>query len=175
MALKQHILIYLALGMTGLSLVSCFPEIETFNALDQYNKDVQIIEDYIIDHQLDNAYNIDSSGIFLSFNEEGTEDTLLHPLLDNANSSTNQYISVAYKGYLPDGTVFDETEEGDTVEFLLDNMIWGWKISFLEMSKGDKATLLIPSYFGYGNQAIGNIPANSVLLFDVTLFDFEQR
>ena len=40
------------------------------------------------------------------------------------------------------------------------------------MNKGAKATLYIPSGLAYGNQAIGDIPANSNLIFEVTLVDY---
>ena len=39
------------------------------------------------------------------------------------------------------------------------------------LSEGGSGILLIPSALGYGNQAVGSIPANSVLIFEVTLLN----
>jgi FKBP-type peptidyl-prolyl cis-trans isomerase FkpA len=42
------------------------------------------------------------------------------------------------------------------------------------LSKGSKATFLIPSTMAYGPQDSPNIPANSVLRFDVELVDIKD-
>jgi len=39
------------------------------------------------------------------------------------------------------------------------------------IKKGGKIKLLIPSALGYGSNAAGSIPANSVLIFDIELLD----
>jgi FKBP-type peptidyl-prolyl cis-trans isomerase len=59
----------------------------------------------------------------------------------------------------------------------LSGTIVGWQIGFLEMNKGTKATLFIPSGLGYGDEDIytgfdRHIPANSILVFDVELLDY---
>lgn len=42
------------------------------------------------------------------------------------------------------------------------------------MSKGERATLTCPPDYAYGSESVGNglIPANSTLIFDVELIDF---
>ena len=80
-------------------------------------------------------------------------------------------ITVKYKGYLLDGTVFDQNTTG--VDFRLGSLIRGWQIGFQKFKKGGKGKLLIPSALGYGSAAQGNIPKNSVLIFDVELVDIK--
>lgn len=163
------IAVLLSLGMT-----SCFEEEEPFDAREQYFEDIEIINDYIIDNDLD-AYDIDSTGVYISIYHEGTEDTLLHPSRDTSSDTTSQYITIGYKGYLTDGSIFDGTSTEETVEFKLSSLIAGWQIGIPEMTKGDSAKILIPSYWGYQNSNIGTIPANSVLIFDIYLDSFERK
>ena len=53
---------------------------------------------------------------------------LSKPLADGGSPSINSEIQVKYKGYLTDGTVFDETPGDDTRFFFLGQMIRGWQI-----------------------------------------------
>ena len=50
-------------------------------------------------------------------------------------------------------------------------MIRGWDEAIAMMSKGGKATLVIPSSIAYGAQDRGNIPPYATLVFDVELVD----
>ena len=42
------------------------------------------------------------------------------------------------------------------------------------MNKGSKYRLLIPPKLAYGSKAIGAIPANSTLMFDVEMVDIKK-
>ncbi len=75
-------------------------------------------------------------------------------------------INVAYSGSLLNGTVFDNNSSYTQI---LGNLIPGWRIVLPHVRTGSKVLMLIPSRFGYGNTANGAIPANSVLLFTITL------
>lgn len=78
-------------------------------------------------------------------------------------------INVSYVGKLINGTIFDQSTNftGD-----LDSMIAGWEEGIPLIGEGGKIKLLIPSALGYGSNSAGKIPANSVLIFDVTLKGF---
>ena len=81
-------------------------------------------------------------------------------------------VTVAYKGILTDSTVFDQsTATGAT--FPLSGVIEGWQEGIPKFKEGGKGLLMIPSALGYGNQVVGSIPKNSVLIFDVTLIDVQ--
>lgn len=81
-----------------------------------------------------------------------------------------------YTGKLTNGTVFDsnilpEFGHVEPFEFTLGAgmVIKGWDEGLVGMKVGDKKTLTISPEDGYGNRAIGKIPANSTLIFDVEL------
>jgi peptidylprolyl isomerase len=50
-------------------------------------------------------------------------------------------------------------------------VIPGWEEGILLMNKGSKTRLIIPSSLAFGNKKVGQIPANSDLIFDVELID----
>jgi FKBP-type peptidyl-prolyl cis-trans isomerase len=77
-------------------------------------------------------------------------------------------VSAKYKGYLADGTVFDQTA-ANPVTFSLAQVIKGWQEGLQLIGAGGKIKLLIPSAMGYGDRVVGSIPRNSVLIFDVEL------
>jgi len=80
--------------------------------------------------------------------------------------------SVMYRGWLTDGTLFDESysrgqaftfKEGDH------HVIPGWEEGLFGMKAGGKRRLIIPASQGYGTEVHAPIPANSMLIFDVEL------
>ena len=88
-------------------------------------------------------------------------------------SPTGQDVAlVGYKGALLDGTVFDENPQ---TAMPVDGVVPGFSEGLHKMKKGGKYRLWIPPQLGYGEQAAGPIPANSVLVFDVQLHDFKSR
>ena len=160
------------LGVLFIAVValSCMKEDEQeeYDVLKQLEIDRKIIEDYIAENELDATevfYNEAASGVFY-FNHEIADPE------DTEKPQSSSVVTVAYKGYLLDGTVFDSTAEGDSVSFILNGLIPGWQIGIPVMSKGDNISLIIPSPYGYGPYEAGSIPANSVLVFDINLINF---
>lgn len=77
-------------------------------------------------------------------------------------------VKVNYVGALWNGTVFDSSyQKGEPIEFSLDQVVKGWTYGLAHAHVGDRLELVIPASLGYGNQARGNIPANSTLVFVV--------
>jgi FKBP-type peptidyl-prolyl cis-trans isomerase FkpA len=124
---------------------------------EQYGKDTLIIQQYLVDHQLTAQKH--ESGIYYIINAAGNE---YHP-------TDNSYVTVKYKGYLTDGTVFDQTGEGEAFSASLYTLIGGWRIGIPLIGIDGKITLFLPSYYGYGAASYGSIPANSVLIFEIEL------
>jgi FKBP-type peptidyl-prolyl cis-trans isomerase FkpA len=128
---------------------------------EQFGKDTLIIQQYLADHLL-NALKHKESGIYYIINETGDE---IHP---------NDYsvITVNYKGYLTNDTIFDQTKTDEPYTASLYSLISGWRIGVPLIGTGGKITLYLPSYYGYGSKANGSIPANSVLIFEIGLVSF---
>lgn len=80
----------------------------------------------------------------------------------------NSDIRVKYKGTLTDNSVFDSN---DDLKINLSNVIAGWRRGMVLFGEGGKGKLIIPPSLGYGDQKVGAIPANSVLIFDVELIE----
>lgn len=84
-------------------------------------------------------------------------------------------VSVHYEGRLLDGTVFDSSHDrGEPLEFIVGQgwVIPGWDEGIGMMHVGGNATLIIPSYLGYGDRMdIPVIPPYSTLIFDVEVVD----
>jgi FKBP-type peptidyl-prolyl cis-trans isomerase FkpA len=78
-------------------------------------------------------------------------------------------VSVTYKGTLTDGTVFDQTPAGQQATFSLGTLIPGFKNGVLQLKTGGKMTIYVPPSLGYGARQQGNIPPNSVLIFQLEL------
>ncbi|NOU48258.1 MAG: peptidylprolyl isomerase [Bacteroidales bacterium] len=123
----------------------------------QAQLDQLAIEEYLTDNNLDAQST--TSGLYYIIIAAGSTE----------RPASDASITVAYVGKLLNGTVFDQstTFTGD-----LNDMISGWKEGIPFIGAGGKIKLLIPSALGYGGQSTGKIPANSVLLFDVTLHSF---
>lgn len=86
-------------------------------------------------------------------------------------------IQVHYRGtLLADGSEFDASyNRNQPLSFTVGKgqVIKGWDEGLLEMCIGDKRTLTIPPEFGYGERAMGPIPAGSTLVFETELVGIE--
>lgn len=89
-------------------------------------------------------------------------------------ASEGKMVTVHYTGTLTDGTKFDSSvDRGTPFNFQLGigQVIKGWDLGVKGMKIGGKRKLTIPPSLGYGSRAIGPIPANSTLIFEVELLD----
>ena len=89
-----------------------------------------------------------------------------------ASATACSTVGVTYKGQLTNGTVFDQR----TTSFELDQVIAAWTKGVPLIKTGGKIKLYCPPSLAYGSQVVrdpvtGNtvIPANSILVFEVTL------
>jgi peptidylprolyl isomerase len=88
-----------------------------------------------------------------------------------ANGNT---VKVNYTGYFTDGRKFDSSiDNGEPSSFVLGQgkAIKGFDEGVALMKPGEKVRLIIPYQLGYGDNAVGPIPAKSTLIFDVELLE----
>ncbi|MBS1962661.1 MAG: FKBP-type peptidyl-prolyl cis-trans isomerase [Bdellovibrionales bacterium] len=83
-----------------------------------------------------------------------------------------------YTGTLADGAKFDSSiDRGRPFQFVIGSgrVIRGWDIGILGMRVGGKRRLEVPAAMAYGERAIGKIPPNSDLYFEVELLEARPR
>lgn len=97
-----------------------------------------------------------------------------------AKPKAGQTVSLQYRGTLLDGKEFDSSAKHGGQPFSYatgrGQVIPGWDEGVAVLSKGAKATLLIPSSLAYGERGAGaDVPANSPLRFDVELVEIKDE
>ncbi len=83
-------------------------------------------------------------------------------------------ITINYMGTLLNGTIFSSTTNSNgtgttPITLQLGTTVTGFQIGVEKISKGGSILLLIPSALGYGKVQQGQIPPNSVLIYQVEL------
>lgn len=105
-------------------------------------------------------------------NEELTIETLSTGDTQSAIAKSGDTVSIHYTGLLTNGITFDSSiPRGTPLEFKLGggNVIAGFENGIIGMHVGEKRKLTIPPHLAYGSRAIGPIPANSTLIFEIEL------
>lgn len=111
---------------------------------------------YIATNNLD--AEMSNSGLYYVIDEPGTGE----------QPSSTSSVTVAYKGYFTNGTIFDESDSSG-ISFGLQQVIAGWTEGITYFKEGGNGILLVPSYLAYGNNGRGPIPGGAVLIFDIEL------
>lgn len=120
--------------------------------------DDTIINEYLATHNL-TATKDPNSGIYYNITTPGSDK---HPTI-------NSTVTVKYIGKLTNDYLFDGTSGSATSTFALNGLILGWQYALPKLGEGGKGQFYIPSALGYGDRILSTIPANSVLIFDITL------
>ena len=84
--------------------------------------------------------------------------------------------SVHYTGYLLNGQQFDSSiPRNDPLRVMVGagDVIRGWDITLAAMRVGEKRAIFLPSDLAYGPRAMGPIPSNAILYFEMELLSAE--
>ncbi|CCT61890.1 probable FK506-binding protein (FKBP) [Fusarium fujikuroi] len=95
------------------------------------------------------------------------------PVVCDRKTKKGDRVQMHYRGTLKDsGEQFDASyDRGTPLDFVVGSgqVIRGWDEGLLDMCIGEKRLLTIPPEYGYGQRAIGPIPAGSTLVFETEL------
>jgi FKBP-type peptidyl-prolyl cis-trans isomerase len=133
---------------------SCLDTGENIDPATRMASDIQEIDNYLTNHGLTAIE--DKSGIRLQVTSVGAGGFPPRP---------DQQVKIKYKGTLLSGTVFEQS----TIQSSVNGFILGWQRALPMLPKGSKATVYIPSGLAYGGRAVGPIPANSNLIFEIEM------
>ncbi|WP_439240144.1 FKBP-type peptidyl-prolyl cis-trans isomerase [Lonepinella sp. BR2474] len=150
------------LGNTLKSLDETLKNASQKKAAEQAQKAQQEGEKFVAEFKKKDGVKTTESGLVYRIEKAG-EGVAIKP---------EDTIKVHYTGKLPNGTVFDSSvERGEPVEFVLNQLIPGWIEGLQLIKKGGKIELVVPPALGYGDQDMGQIPANSTLHFELEVLD----
>ncbi|MET0634784.1 MAG: FKBP-type peptidyl-prolyl cis-trans isomerase [Chitinophagaceae bacterium] len=117
-----------------------------------------------------------ANGIIASKHSSG----LYYQIIDSGSGikpTVNSQISITYTGKLLNGVTFDErTTPNNTIlepAWPLKGLIEGWQIGIPLIGEGGRIKLIVPSSQAYGCEDYYTIPGNSILYFDITLYDVQ--
>ncbi len=104
---------------------------------------------------------------------KGSDKLIAQPLIkgNGEKITANDTAVVKYSGWLLDGKQFDSSwDRGGTFDASMSGgVIQGWIDGLVGQTVGSQVLLVVPPDLGYGNQAQGEIPANSTLVFVVDI------
>lgn len=140
----------LSLLFVLIAITSC----KTYSEEDKKNFDQQI-KDYL-----------SKKGIECLRSDSGLYYKIIAPG-EGENIRFQDVVSFSYKGTFLTGEVFDE--EKKPVEFAVKDLIGAWKEIMLELKPGAKAFLIAPPHLGYGDRKLDDIPANSILVYELEI------
>lgn len=120
------------------------------------------IQDYISSQPL--SYQQTESGIYYHIVSHA-KDTLN----EKRQLLPNDEVVFYYQGSFIDGEVFQDIEEKDALTFKVKELIYGWQEALKLIHPTGRIKVIIPPSLGYADNQTGLVPANSILLFDLTL------
>lgn len=142
--------------------LSAYLSTDTSRAAREQNE----IVDYAIEHLLD--VQASNTGLFYGIRQEGDGETI----------AWGDYLTVHYKGYLLDGTVFADSRAQDRpLAFYVGNMIPAWNEGLPYIKVGGKLLMLVPSHLGYGAEGLKTsngrviVPPYQMLAFEVEVLE----
>ncbi|NVJ86648.1 MAG: FKBP-type peptidyl-prolyl cis-trans isomerase [Algoriphagus sp.] len=180
--MKKHLFVsFLALILIGTSLSSCVDTESTVETI--LERDKKAIEEYLAANPITGPKDFvdDITGFRVIWQELSNSGQLPAP---------GDTVRVNYTGKLLSERVFDTSIESVArannifsenrnyipIRFILGRgqLIEGFEAAIAIMEAGDKATVIMPSLYGYGNATQANIPANSPLIFELHLIDIKK-
>ncbi len=146
----------LAVGTSLLASCGLNTPDNVFDPLEQFDKETAAIDAYL------EANNIDA--------EIDTVTLIRYVMVEEGSGEKPEdadSININYEGkFLTNEQVFDSNEN---ITFKLSNLIPAWRLMMPQVKEGGTIIFYAQSFYCYGNNNLGSIPANSTLIFEITL------
>jgi FKBP-type peptidyl-prolyl cis-trans isomerase FklB len=173
--------IFFVLFIATFGMIGCIDKNETDEVIQ--DRDIKAIAEYLKINTLVNVKQFDdpTTGIKVIWQEVSKSGVKVE------NGDT---LRVDYTGKLLSNKIFDTSIESVArtagifsnarnyipLKFPLGKgfLIPGFEFGAAQMEMGDKATVFIPSLFGYGKNSSGEVPANAPLIFELNLVDVKD-
>ena len=148
-----------------------------------YERDLKSIEEYVAQNPIASVKELVDSGTGIRIYW-----TTVSDLEEKAEVSDT--VSVDYVGKMLDNRVFDTSIESvaransifsSAREYVplrypigFGFTLAGFEYAILQMKQGEKATVIMPSLYGYGSVDVGTIPRNSPLIFELDVTEVKK-
>lgn len=142
------------IGLISLLVTSC----KTYSEEEVQSFD-KMIQKFVMKSGLN--YEKSESGLYYLIEKEGEGEYI----------KFTDEVSFRYTGKLLSGKTFDGRYKRTPITFEVSKLIEGWKEGMMYLKKGGKAKLIVPPTLGYGENQLPDIPANSILYFDIEVVD----
>ena len=100
-----------------------------------------------------------SSGLYYHLKKNGEGKFILY----------TDSVTITYSGFLLNGKRIDFQKA--PVKFAVRDLIAGWKEVLLMCKKGSEVQMILPPSIAYGDHKLDNIPQNSILKFDMKVWE----
>ncbi|MFN8265342.1 MAG: FKBP-type peptidyl-prolyl cis-trans isomerase [Chitinophagaceae bacterium] len=123
-----------------------------------------MVTNYLATNSITNAVQLSNSGLYYVITAQG----------DSKKPGQCDYVSVKYKGFLENGSVFEDATT-TPASFYLYQLVEGWRRGIPLIGKGGKIKLFIPPSLAYGPGGLRRpdgtyvIPANQIIIFEIEL------
>lgn len=142
------------IGLISLLVTSC----KTYSEEEVQSFD-KTIQKFVMKSGLN--YEKSESGLYYLIEKEGEGEFI----------KFTDEVSFRYTGKLLSGKTFDGRYKRTPITFEVSKLIEGWKEGMMYLKKGGKAKLIVPPTLGYGDNQLPEIPANSILYFEIEVVD----
>jgi FKBP-type peptidyl-prolyl cis-trans isomerase FklB len=174
---KLSLLLFALVGL----LTGCVSDDENLQII--LERDLAAIEKYVNENPIPSAKELVDNGTGIRIYWTSVSNSGKKPEVSDT-------ISVNYTGKLLDNRVFDTSVESvarannifssnrkyEPLRYPIGFgfTIPGFEFALLKMEEGDKATVIMPSLYAYGSEAVGTIPRNSPLVFELDLLEVKK-
>jgi FKBP-type peptidyl-prolyl cis-trans isomerase len=147
-----------------------------------FERDLQKIEEYLVQNPIASVKKLEdpATGIRILWqevSESGKSPVALDTIVvDYVGKLLNNFVfDTSLESVAKDKNIFNPNRTYEPLQFLfgISDVIAGFEFAIFNMEEGDKATVIMPSLYGYGTFEQSGIPRNSPLIFELDLIQIK--